>query len=461
MNPSSQQAELLPVPAPLPGSALVNPPVGIQTEGSQRVILVHGIVFSHYSTQDRAAEAYAMVTLFESGYADQNDIARTFGYSTRTLRRYQQHLEAGGLRALVRPQGRPPASSPLPARIPARDRTILRLKAKGRSNRWIAGRLGLSETAVRKALRRLGWKPRAEPSLLPLPFLREAAGSQAKPAMASAIGHPPIEAPPSAAQSLISARAPLPPAAAAKSLDLNPLDRSTDRFLAAIGLLDDALPMFASVRDLPRTGVLVAIPALVASGLFSAAEKIYGSLGPAFYGLRTTLVAYVLLALLRIPRPEAFKEYSPGELGRVVGLDRMPEVKTLRRKLARLAALKGRYRLGRQVARQRVAERGKVLGFLSVDGHVRAYHGQRTISKAYVTRMHLATLATTDYWVNDQRGDPYVCGHGRCQCCHDQNAYLGLNRGARAARTTPPFHRRLGPQRLESETVSQPAGHGL
>jgi hypothetical protein len=73
-----------------------------------------------------------------------------------------------------------------------------------------------------------------------------------------------------------------------------------------------------------------------------------------------------------------------------VGLDRMPEVKTLRRKLARLAALKGSYQLGREIARQRVAERGKGLGFLYIDGHVRAYHGQRTIPKAYVTRMHLA-----------------------------------------------------------------------
>jgi transposase len=64
--------------------------------------------FSHYSSDDPAAEAYAMVTLFESGYADQNDIARSFGYSTRTLRRYQQRLQAGGLRALARLPGRPP-----------------------------------------------------------------------------------------------------------------------------------------------------------------------------------------------------------------------------------------------------------------------------------------------------------------------------------------------------------------
>jgi hypothetical protein len=85
-----------------------------------------------------------------------------------------------------------------------------------------------------------------------------------------------------------------------------------DRLLAAMGLLDDARPMFARAQNLPRAGVLLAIPALLASGLLSTAETIYGNLGPAFYGLRTTLVTYVLLALLRIPRPEALKEYSPG-----------------------------------------------------------------------------------------------------------------------------------------------------
>jgi DNA-binding CsgD family transcriptional regulator len=403
MHPASQQTELLPAPAPPPDTVFVNDSVSFQTEGKQRIILVHGMFFSHYSVEDPAAEAYAMVTLFESGYADQNDIARSFGYSTRTLRRYQQRLQAGGLSALTRPQGRPPAGAPVPESITAREQTILRLKAKERSNRWIAGRLGLSETAIRKALRRLGWKPDPEPSVLPLPFLPQVGGSETT---ASAAGNQSIQAPPSAPQLQAPPRLPPPIEATAKSLDLSPLDRSMDRLLAAMGLLDDAVPMFASAQNLPRAGVLVAIPVLVASGLLSTAEKIYGSLGPAFYGLRTTLLAYVLLALLRIPRPEALKEYCPGELGRIVGLDRMPEVKTLRRKLARLAALKGSNQLGRQIAQQRVAERGKVLGFLYVDGHVRAYHGQRTIPKAYVTRMHLAAPATTDYWVNDQRGDP-------------------------------------------------------
>ena len=341
-----------------------------------------------------------MVALFETGYADQNDIARCFGYSARTLRRYQERLKAGGLSALVRPEGRPAGSPSGRKKNHERNQTILRLKAKGMSNRWIAGRLGLSEKTVRKSLRRLGWKSDPEPDL---PFLPKA-DSQAKPAPVSASKL--IDTPPSAAEPPPDKMPQPQTGSTAKSFDTNPLDRSMDRLLAAIGLLDDALPVFAPTRSLPRAGVLLAIPALVASGLLSTAEKIYGSLGPAFYGLRTTLVAYVLLALLRIPRPETLKEYPPGELGRIVGLDRMPEMKTLRRKLARLASLKGSYRLGREVARQRIAKRGKVLGFLYIDGHVRAYHGKHKVPKAYVTRMHLAAPATTDYWVNDQRGDP-------------------------------------------------------
>jgi hypothetical protein len=190
------------------------------------------------------------------------------------------------------------------------------------------------------------------------------------------------------------------------SFDVDPLNRSLDRLLATMGKLEDAAPLFAQRENLPGAGVLLAIPALVDSGLLSVARKIYGSLGPAFYGLRTTLVTSVLLALLRIPRPEALKEHSPGDLGRIVGLDRMPEVKTMRRKLARLAAMKRSRELGLEMARLRIAERGRTLGFLYVDGHIRAYHGRRTIAKAYQTRTRIAGPATTDYWINDKKGDP-------------------------------------------------------
>jgi hypothetical protein len=138
------------------------------------------------------------------------------------------------------------------------------------------------------------------------------------------------------------------------SLDRDPLDRSTDRAPAALGLLEDAAPLFAPAQNLPMAGALLAIPSLVASGVLPIARKLYGSIAPAFYGLRTTLVAYILLALLRIPRPENLKEHVPGELGRIIGLDRILEVKTLRRKLTVLASRKIGQNFGRELARKRI-----------------------------------------------------------------------------------------------------------
>lgn len=79
---SPEQKKLLPFAPPAAGTTIVNDHVLFRTEGTIRVISVHGIVFAHYDVTDRAAEAYAMISLFESGYADQNDIARCFGYST-------------------------------------------------------------------------------------------------------------------------------------------------------------------------------------------------------------------------------------------------------------------------------------------------------------------------------------------------------------------------------------------
>jgi hypothetical protein len=111
---------------------------------------------------------------------------------------------------------------------------------------------------------------------------------------------------------------------------------------------------------------------------------------------------------LRIKRPEGLKERPPDDFGRVLGLDRAPEVKTLRRKLARLASFGRAAQFGRALARGRAASRGAAVGFLYVDGHVRAYHGRHPIPKAHVARMRISMPATTDYWVGDAAGEPLL-----------------------------------------------------
>jgi hypothetical protein len=396
------QRELFPLPRAKAGTVVVNERVTFRTEEGYRVVCVDSLVLHHYRIEDRMAEAYTMVLLIEEGYADQNDIARSFSYATRTLRRYQERFAAGGLQALGKPSGRPQGTLLGGEVDRLRDRTILRLKEQGSSNRTIGHKLGLDEKMIRKRLRHLGWRPPDKQlGLFELDPSPTPQGPNKPPGEeANYIEHSQSDTSPETEGS-DSEDEQLP-----QSCDNDPLNRTLDRFLAALGLLDDAPPLFACASRLPQAGVLLAIPALVASGLVSIARGVYGSIGPAFYGLRTTVVAFVLLALMRINRPEALKEHAPCDLGRIIGLDRAPEVKTLRRKLTRLAAMNRAELLGRKLAQRRVEKHGRALGFLYIDGHVRVYHGVRAIPKAYVTRLRLAIPATTDYWVNDQRGDP-------------------------------------------------------
>lgn len=360
------------------GTRIINERCMIRTQEGHRVVLVCGIVLASYAVSDRMAEAYAMVSLVEQGWATQQQIARALDCSSRTIRRNQRRFEHGGLAALGHGGGYPKGQGRLSGE---RSRWIHRLKTEGHSHREIARRAGVSEMAIRKLLQRLGWKEAPpQPELIPVQ-----SATAANPNL-SAFG---------------AAAEPAP-----ASQDTDPSDRCADRLLARLGLLEDAPPLFGAASAVPRAGVLLAVPVLIASGVFECAQGIYGSLGPSFYGLRTSLLTLLLMALWRIKRPENLKEYSPQSLGRVLGLDRAPEVKTLRRKLARLAATGRAAQLGEALARRRVALRGKAMGFLYVDGHVRVYHGQHALPKAHVARMRISAPATSDYWVNDRCGDP-------------------------------------------------------
>jgi len=404
---SAQLALALPCAAPS-NTVVINARCSLRVEEDQRVIVVAGLPVHHYCAGDAVAEAYAMVFLVETGFAQQTEVARAFARSERTVRRYQQRYAQGGMAALGRPEGWRRGRRRMRSK---RLRSIERLKSEGLSNRAIAQRLGVSEMAIRKLV---GASKCIEVEQLALSAIASAAATE--PSSQTTVASAESSGEQSSHQQRPSANnqagdvdevgvedEPVP-----MSLDRDASDRTFDRQLAYLGLLDDAAPLFRDGSQVRGVGVLLAIPALVESGLLRISRKLYGEIGPAFYGLRTTLLTLVLMALLRIQRPEQLKEQDPAAFGRLLGLDRAPEVKTLRRKLTRLAAYHRAEQLGAELARLRVAQRGHLMGFLYVDGHVRAYHGQRTISQAYVARRHLAMPATTDYWINDRAGDPLL-----------------------------------------------------
>jgi transposase len=406
---SAQEALALPLPA-ASNTVVINARCTLRIEAGQRVIVVAGLPMHHYRAEDAIAEAYAMVFLVESGFAQQTDVARAFARSVRTVRRYQGRYAQGGMAVLCREEGWRRGRRRISGK---RLRSIEMLKSQGMSNRAIAHRLGVSEKAVRKvagpskpvesaqfAFAEITTTVAEKPPTTDVPSPKST-GDDADRATSSA-------------EDRAGDRDPITASAddgepVSMSLDRDASDRTFDRQLAYLGLLDDAAPLFRDGSSVPGVGVLLALPCLVESGLFRIGRKLYGEIGPAFYGLRTTLLTLLLMALLRIKRPEHLKERDPAAFGRLLGLDRAPEVKTLRRRLTRLAAHHCAEQLGAELAHLRVDQRGHLMGFLYVDGHVRAYHGQRDISsKAYVARRHLAMPASTDYWINDRSGDPLL-----------------------------------------------------
>jgi transposase len=335
---SAQQALALPLPA-ASNTVVINARCSLRSEADQRVIVVAGLPVHHYRADDTVAEAYAMVFLVQSGFAEQKEVARAFARSVRSVRRYQRRYAQGGMAALGREEGWRRGRRRISGK---RLRSIDVLKSQGMSNRAIAHRLGVTEKAIRKlvgasqptasaqlALAGITSPAAAEPSASGVPSAVSTGDDvdRATPSAHHRAGEPdPITAPGDDDE-------PVP-----MSLDRDASDRSFDRQLAYLGLLDDAAPLFREGSSVPACGVLLALPCLLESGLLRISRKLYGEIGPAFYGLRTTLLTLLLMALLRIKRPEHLKERDPAAFGRLLGLDRAPEVKTLRRRLTRLAA---------------------------------------------------------------------------------------------------------------------------
>jgi prepilin-type processing-associated H-X9-DG protein len=114
------------------------------------------------------------------------------------------------------------------------------------------------------------------------------------------------------------------------------------------------------------------------------------------------------MALCRIKTVEQLQYQPPGELGKLLGLDRIPEVRCLRKKLASLSEDDAPLKWSHLLSRDWMEKDPEAAGVLYVDGHVRVYHGYKTeLPKRFVSRQRLCLRGTTDYWVNDQTGRPF------------------------------------------------------
>ncbi len=409
----------LPAPSGLPAALALQP--GEALPVNHQLSLCHdgeilyyflGIapIACHHRDDKRARNlCLARCALFQ--LASLVDLARPFGLSPRTILRARQTLERDGEMGFA-PRQR------TRRRHAIQDPEVLeraaRLLADGASLRHTARQLALCFETLRTYQRR-GLLP-------PVPPDPASAATQAPPVAAKPCS-PPTATP-------VRSTPPVrPPQQAAGTDSPPPLDRvqrdhrdaqarqgrathdTPGRLAASLGDRTPREPRFPTpATAVAGAGVLAALPALLAEGLLTHAGKL--SVPPGYYGLRSILLTLAFLFLLRVQRVERLASEPPGEWGLLLGLDRSPCPRTLRRHLRQLAADPEALRAWSGALTQHWATTHQdALATLFVDGHVQVYSGQGAVPKRFVPRQKLCLAGATSYWVHALGGAPLLCLH--------------------------------------------------
>jgi len=377
----------------------------------------HLPVFTH-GVSDIASFRFFTTQLIVNGTASQGDIARAFGLSLTTIKRYVKRFRERGASAFFVSPPRRNGKRLTPERLVE----VQSLLDQGQNVPTISARAGILATTLHKALDsgRLKQHPRVADSAG-----TEGGEGNREPGDIEALpgdDADTVNAEKSSEQntmvaktrtvesgdaSIVSTKSERSQADSQGVFGVATL-RSMDRVAAAVGLLEAAPLQFESVDDVPMGGVLCALPALLALGLLGHTRDTF-SLPKGFYPIESIFIVLALLALARVRSLESLRYQAPGEWGKLVGLDRIPEVKTMREKLELLCAEPGRaQRWSSTLAKEWMATAPEAAGTIYVDGHVRVYHGDLTkLPRRHVARERLFLRGTTDYWANAMDGQPF------------------------------------------------------
>ena len=379
----------------LPAQAVsVGPSAGLLEGPDGGVVFIFGLATFAYAASDETGRRLAAVQLVTTRIATSAEVASAFGVSGVTLWTWRRDYTSAGVAGLVRARTGPRGPIKLTPEMTSR---IVALDAAGQTLLKIAAATGVSTATVRVALGRTS-PPKGQP----------AEPASADDVEVPATGEPEVSSgddtrveDEDAGENEHAALAELVVLAA-------PVARTADRVAARFGELVEAPVVITQGAGLPLAGLLLALPGLEMTGLLDVAAEVFPPMNKGFYGLRATLLMGVFMALVREPRAEGATRLRPADLGRLLGLDRAPEVKTLRRKLAELAAHGKGAALQAALGAHHATTRPEAVGFLYLDGHVRVYSGTRELPKTHIARMRIAGPATEETWVGDSEGDPVM-----------------------------------------------------
>jgi hypothetical protein len=181
--------------------------------------------------------------------------------------------------------------------------------------------------------------------------------------------------------------------------------RVEERVMSAMGISNEAPVAFESCEALPFGGVMLLLPFLLECGLMSYINH-YRRRLTGYYSFNNLVIIIAFIYLCRIKSFERIKHYSPGEFGKLVGYDRIPEVKTLRGMVREITSQKCAGQWAAALSQSWIEEENPQLYY--IDGHVQIYHGYlANLGKKHVSRQRLCLPGVMEFWVNASDGSPY------------------------------------------------------
>lgn len=355
------------------GAQKIGRSLSILEKDGQVTYFVGGDNYFAHPEGDEQSRRFALTSLMENGHVRARDLEQApLLIPHRTLMNWTKPCRREGPSSFYRTAHHPKAR----VMTPDKNAECAQLMAEGIVPSEVARRAGINESTLRKALKR-----EAIPQLPKIPaWDGEQISTKSERSREDA----------QAASGLGTA-----------------CTRADERVASAMGLATCATTRFESCHDVQMAGLLAGLPALCANGHLSGIDR-HLRLPKGFYSALPILLTLGFMALGRIRRPEGLRHIPPGEFGKVIGLDRVPEVRTLREKIARMAHTGDPEAWMKELSKTWMENDPDEAGYLYVDGHIRVTHGdQANLPRRFVSRERLCLRGTTDYWVNDALGRPF------------------------------------------------------
>jgi len=367
------------------GAHRVSQRVWFVDEGGVRTVHVGSVVVGQYDLGDKLGRNQALTLVARCKYATQRELAAAFGLTARTVNRLCQTAAREGLGGLVRKRRRDKTPGAVAARLCA-------LREQGARVSRIAETTGVSARTVRSILVERGYDPHD-----PRGAQQGELGVRADQAVLDQEGGPSEGESSEVVDRVVAGVETVSGAEGSR----------TSAAATWEGGVEELGVAFTEGRSVWGAGVLLAI-AVEGGALLAEARRVYGRLRGGLYGLRALVQGLYVMAWLGVRNAEGLKGQDPEGLGRLLGLERLFEVKTLRRRLHEVGQRQQAMAWQEAMVRRWVSEVEEELATLYVDGHTRAYYGKRKIAKGWCARRRLCQPATTEMWTNDRRGEPLL-----------------------------------------------------